>query len=197
MGETRKGPAFMEHDLQHTAMSINGWTLHTLHEHLATLIALQREEFLALFATKNEAFTALMQEAEKRNSQRFDAQQEGVSTAMTANEKAVNAAMAAAEKLGNVQQLALDKAIQKAEAAQYDKNVSMNEIRKMAEDAQNKFASISMVNLQIDGLQAQLRTLQLQIQQFAGRSDGHTNMLGWGLGILGVAVAVAAMFFKH
>jgi len=64
-----------------------GWTLDTLHEHLADKIA-------DLSAHVDSKFD----EAEKRNGQRFDAQQIAMSTALAAQEKAVSVAEQVAEK---------------------------------------------------------------------------------------------------
>jgi len=146
-------------------------------------------------------------------------------TRFRASEIAVNAALAAQEKAVSAAFLASEKAIIKAEEAQKDYNVRSNEFRGQLDDQAKtlmpRFEAVSTFTAQADKLEAmrmffesrletqrmsfektmdnlnkEIASLRESRSEGVGGKDNHRIMFSYLIALVGIAVAVVALFVK-
>lgn len=148
-----------------------GWTIETLYEH-----------FAALLAERSERDREWRVEKDLRDQQRFESQEKAVSAALAAQKELVSAALSAA-----------DRAVLKAEVAANDRFNSVNEFRASLTDQTKEFPTKVVVDAKIESLQTQITALTSR----SDRSEGSNRGLhaGWGylVGGIGAVAAVMAM----
>lgn len=115
-----------------------------------------------------DAFRDLMAERDRRYGERFDAQ-----------ERANGLALSAAEK-----------AVLKAEAANERRFEGVNEFRATLADQAIHFATKDEVAAHISGLKTTLERLEKQDATSVGKGLGQTQLWGWIVGIIGIALAI-------
>ena len=91
---------------------------------------------------------------------------------------------------------AQENALQKAEAAQDAKNTTLNELRGVVTDQQGAFARSAVVDLQIKAIESRVSSIELDIRGLKERGEGKHTMIGYVTGAIGLAIALAAIWFR-
>ncbi len=121
------------------------------------------------------AFEKLMDERDKRYEQRAKAQDDAVAAAMVAAKEATIVA--------------------KTEVDSHLK--SLNEIRTMSLDQAKTFAVGKVVDLQIDGLKAEVKGVRETVLTQTAHVGGIKDAWGYFAVAAGLVIAALAIYFKH
>jgi uncharacterized membrane protein len=147
-----------------------GWTFETMLSHVAALI-----ETNLVMINANDA----------RYEQRFLDSKIAVDAALNAAKTAVDAALSAAKE-----------AVAKAETASEKRFDGVNEFRLTLSDQQRTLMPRAEAELRMNSLADQINAIKEAQIRNVGRSVGIKDSYGFIEGLLGVLMAIAAMYFK-
>lgn len=134
----------------------------------------------------NLQLSQLIDERDRQYLARWEAQQSAIAAAFAAQEKAIAAALLAAKE-----------AVQKAELATEKRFESVNEFRQTLSDQTQTFMPRAEFDRAMAAMNEKLDVLKAYKDSDSGRSIGLSA--GWGVlvGVAGLALAVAAFFFRR
>lgn len=183
-----------------TRSEISGWTVDTLHEHVAKEIDLLRRQRIAetdlvkeYFKQEIVSINGRSQEMDKRYEQVFVSAKESMTMRLVNLEQATHASFAALERLMASQLLSSERAILKTELSQEKRFDGVNEFREALSDQQRLLIPRAEAENRLQAMSERIDELQKQNERSQGRAMGSNAM--WGYIIAGISVVVLLFNF--